>query len=50
MEQSCQNNPKSSYAERKVMHKPSGYSFSVNCSFDEAKNRRNFHRRKNCIE
>ena len=34
-EQSCQNNPKSSYPQRNAKHKPSGYSFSLNCSFDE---------------
>ena len=37
-EQSCQNNPKNSYTERKVKHKPLGYSLSLNCSFDETKN------------
>ena len=37
-EQSCQNNPKNSYAERKAKHKPSGYSLSLICSFHETKN------------
>ena len=41
-EQSCQNNPKNSYTQRKAKHKPSGYSLSLNCSFDETK--------KDCIE
>ena len=41
-EQSCQNNPKNSYTERKAKHKPSGYSMSLNCSFDETKNRCRF--------
>ena len=45
-EQSCQNNPKNSYIERKAKHKPSGYSLSLICSFDETKNRRKFYRRK----
>ena len=45
-EQSCQNNPKNSYTERKVKHKLSGYSWSLICWFDETKKRRNFYRRK----
>ena len=49
-EQSCQNNPKNSYTQRKAKHKPSGYSLSLNCSFDETRNRRKFFRRKHCIE
>ena len=49
-EQSCQNNPKNCYAQRKAKHKPSGYSLSLNCSFDETKNRRKFYKRKNCIK
>ena len=48
--QSYQNNPKNSYTERKVKHKPSGYSWSLICLFDETKNRRKFYRRKDCIE
>ena len=44
-EQSCQNNPKNSYTQRKAKHKPSGYSFSLNCSFDETKNQHTFYRR-----
>ena len=28
-EQSCQNNPKNSYTERKAEHKPSGHSWSL---------------------
>ena len=40
--QSCQNNPKNSYTERKLKHKPSGYSSSFICSFDETKNRHKF--------
>ena len=45
-EQSCQNNPKNSYTERKAKHKPSGYSMSLNCSFDETKNRCRFFQKK----
>ena len=36
-EQSYQNDPKNSYTERKAKHKSSGYSLSLNCSFDETK-------------
>ena len=36
-EQSCQNNPKNSYIQREAKHKPSGYSLSLNCSYDEKK-------------
>ena len=48
--QSCQNNPENSYTEKKVEHKPSGYAWCSICSFDETKNRRYFHREKDCIE
>ena len=47
-QQSCQNNPENSYRQRKPKHKPSGYSFSLICPFDET--RRKFYRRKDCIE
>ena len=33
-EQSCQNNPKESYTERKAKHEPSGYALSFICSFN----------------
>ena len=33
----CQNNPKKSYAEKKAKHKPSGYSLVTCCSFDKSK-------------
>ena len=49
-EQSRQNNPKNSYTQRNAKHKPSGYSLSLNCSFDETKNWRKFYRRKYCIK
>ena len=49
-EQSCENSPKNSYTQRKAKHKPSGYSLSLICSFDETKNRHKFYRRKDCIE
>ena len=41
-EQHRQNNLENSYTQRKAKHKPSGYSLSLNCSFDETK--------KDCIE
>ena len=33
-EQSCQNNLKESYTERKAKHEPSGYSLSLISSFN----------------
>ena len=45
-EQSCQNNSKNSDTQRKAKDKPSGYLLSLNCSFDETKNRRKFYSRK----
>ena len=38
-EQSCQNNPKESYTERKAMLKPCGYALSLICSFDSKENK-----------
>ena len=49
-EKSCQNNTKNSYTRRKAKHKPSGYSLSLNYLFDETKNRRKFHWRKDYIK
>ena len=49
-QRSCQNNPKNFYVEKKAKHKPSGYSLSLNCSFDEIKNQPRFYRRKDLIE
>ena len=37
-EKFCQNNPENSYTQRKAKHKPSGYSLSLICSFNETKN------------
>ena len=45
----CQSNLESSYTQRKATHKPSGYSLSLICSFDETKKRRKFYRRRDCI-
>ena len=49
-EQSCQNNLEKSYTERKAKYKPSGYSLSLICSFDVAKNRHYLYRGKDCTE
>ena len=45
-----QNNPKNSYTERKAKHEPSGYVWSLICSFDDTKNKGYFCRRTYCIE
>ena len=37
-EQSCQNNPKKSYTEKKARHEPSGWAMFTRCSFDEKEN------------
>ena len=34
----------------KAKHKPSGYSWSLICSFDATKSKHNFYREKDCIE
>ena len=44
--QSCQNNPEKFYTEGKAEHGPSGYSLSLICSFDSAKNKHYVYRRK----
>ena len=43
-EESRQNNPENSYTKREAKHKPSGYSWSLICSFDATKNRYHFYR------
>ena len=47
---SCQNNPENSYTEKKAKHKPSGYAWSLICSFDNTKNKHYFYRGNDCIE
>ena len=42
----CQNNPKKSYTEKKAKHKPSGYSRVTYCSFDKSKTEWNHYRGK----
>ena len=46
----CQNNPKKSYTEKKAKHKPSGYSIVTCCSFNKSKTERNYYRRKDCMK
>ena len=48
--QFCKIQPKNSYTEKKVKHKPSGYAGCSICSFDDTKTRRYFYRRKDCTE
>ena len=49
-QQSCQNNPKESYTERKAKHEPSGYALSLISSFDSRENKSNVYRGKDCIK
>ena len=49
-QQFCQSNPENTYTQRKAKHKPSGYSLSFICSFDETKNRHNFYTGIDCIK
>ena len=49
-EQSCQNNPEKSYAEKKVRHEPSGWAMSTKCSFDKKENKLKKFFEKNRIE
>ena len=46
----CQNDSKKSFTEKKAEYIPSGYSWVMCCSFDKSKSERNYYRRKNCIE
>ena len=45
-EQSCQNNPKKSYTEKKARHEPSGWAMFTRCSFDEKENKLKYNRGK----
>ena len=47
---SSQNNPKTSYTEKKARHEPSGWSMFTRCSFDKKENKLNYYRGKDCIE
>ena len=46
--ESCQNNPKNSYTEKKAVHKASGYFLITCCSFDKSENERKYYRGKDC--
>ena len=46
----CQNNPDKSYTEKKVTHRPSGYSLVTCCSFDKSKNEQKDYRGKDCMK
>ena len=41
--QSNQNNLEKCYTEKKAIHKPSGWSMFVKCSFDEKENKLNYY-------
>ena len=49
-QQSCQNNPKESYTERKAKHEPSRYSLSLISSFNSKENKHSVYRGRDCIE
>ena len=40
----CNNNPNKSYITAKPIHKPSGYSLLISCSFDKSKNKPPYYR------
>ena len=46
----CQNNPKKSYTEKKAKHKPSGYLLVTCCSFDKSKTEWSCYRGKDCMK
>ena len=46
----CKNNAKESYTEKKAKHKPSGYSQVTCCSFGKSKTEWNYYRGKDCME
>ena len=48
--QSCQNNPKESYTERKAIHEPCGYSLDLLCSFDLKEDKHSFYRGNDFIK
>ena len=49
-EQSCQNNPKEAYTERKANHEPSGYSLSLISSFNSKEDKHSIYRARDSIE
>ena len=46
----CINNPNESSTTKINRHTPSGYSVFTSCSFDESKNKLNYHRGKDCMK
>ena len=46
----CINNPNESSTTKINKHTPSGYSIFTHCSFDESKNKLNYHRGKDCMK
>ena len=46
----CQNNPNKSSTTKINKHTPSGYSIFTHCSFDESKNKLNYHRGDDCMK
>ena len=46
----CERNPIESYTSKIIKHTPSGYSVFTSCSFDESKNKLNYHRGKDCMK
>ena len=49
-EQYRENNLKKSYTEKKATHEPSGWAVFTKWSFDEAENKLNYYRGRDCIE
>ena len=42
----CNNNPNKSYKTVKALHKPSGYSLLISCSFDKSENKQTYYNGK----
>ena len=46
----CNNNLNKSYKTAKALHKPSGYSLLVSCSFDKLENKQTYYRGRDCMK
>ena len=46
----CQNNPEQSYTEKKITHRPSGYSLTTCYSFDKSLNEQKYYRGEDCMK
>ena len=44
------NNPSKSYTIVKAIHKPSGYSLLICCSFDKLENKQTYYRGRDCMK